>query len=82
MEEFLKLVVEFASTHAWAATVLMAIGGLVFFATLLKGVVLAIVTMTPSKKDDVIASKFYTFLDSTSFYFQPAIDFFKKKFGL
>ena len=82
MEEFLKFIVEFATTHTWAASVLIIIGGLVFFATLLKGAVLAVVKMTPNKKDDIIASKFYTFLDSTSIYFQPAIDFFKKKFGL
>ena len=82
MDEFFKIVLEFASNHTHFATALLILGGLVFFATLLKGFVLALVAITPNKKDDILAGKFYTFLDSTSIYFQPLVDFFKKKFGL
>lgn len=82
MNDFLNLVIAFASTHTWAATVLIILGGIVFFATMLKGTVLAIVAMTPNKKDDLIASKFYTALDMVSIYVQPLVDYFKKKFGL
>ena len=82
MEQVVTQLIDFASNYQVCASVLMVLGGLVFFATMLKGAVLAIVAMTPNKKDDVLASKFYTFLDSTSIYFQPAIDLFRKKFGL
>lgn len=82
MNDFLNLVITFASTHTWAAAVLIVLGGIVFFATMLKGTVLAIVAMTPNKRDDLIASKFYTALDMVSIYVQPLVDYFKKKFGL
>lgn len=82
MDEFLKMVIEFASTHQWMATILLVLGGIVFFATVLKAVVLAIVAMTPTKKDDLIATKFYTALDMVSIYVQPVVDYFKKKFNL
>lgn len=82
MDSFLQLVIEFASTHTWMATILIVLGGIVFFATTLKAAVLAIVAMTPTKKDDLIATKFYTALDMLSIYVQPLVDYFKKKFGL
>lgn len=82
MNEFFKMVIEFASTHQWMATILLVLGGIVFFATVLKAVVLAIVAMTPTKKDDLIATKFYTALDMVSIYVQPVVDYFKKKFNL
>lgn len=82
MDSFLQLVIEFASTHTWMATILIVLGGIVFFATALKATVLAIVAMTPTKKDDFIATKFYTALDMLSIYVQPLVDYFKKKFGL
>lgn len=44
------MVIEFASTHQWMATILLVLGGIVFFATVLKAAVLAIVAMTPTKK--------------------------------
>lgn len=82
MDEFLKMVIEFASTHQWMATILLVLGGIVFFATVLKAAVLAIVAMTPTKKDDLVATKFYTALDMVSIYVQPVVDYFKKKFNL
>ena len=82
MDSFLQLVIEFASTHTWMATILIVLGGIVFFATALKATVLAIVAMTPTKKDDLITTKFYTALDMLSIYVQPLVDYFKKKFNL
>ena len=71
---------EFGATYPKINAVLVALGGIVFFATVLKPIVLAVVNYTKTEKDNVVVDKIYGVIDGTAIDFKPFIDLFKKKY--
>lgn len=71
---------EFGATYPKINAALVVLGGLVFFATVLKPVVYVVVNWTKTEKDNIIADKIYGVIDGTAIDFKPFIELFKKKY--
>ncbi len=77
---FIAWLVNYSSNQPALETVLVIIGGLVVAATVLKPLVLLIVSKTETEKDDKAAAKLYLILDSFGIAFGQLADLFKKKY--
>ena len=71
---------EFGAAYPKINTALVILGGLVFFATVLKPVVYVVVNWTKTEKDNIIADKMYGIIEGTAIDFKPFVDLFKKKY--
>ncbi len=71
---------EFGATYPKINAALVVLGGLVFFATVLKPVVYVVVNWTKTEKDNIVADKIYGVIEGTAIDFKPFIELFKKKY--
>ena len=71
---------EFGAAYPKINTALVILGGLVFFATVLKPVVYVVVNWTKTEKDNIVADKIYGVIEGTAIDFKPFIELFKKKY--
>lgn len=71
---------EFGATYPKINAVLVVLGGIVFFATVLKPIVLAVVNFTKTEKDNIVVEKIYGIIDGTAIDFKPFVNLFKKKY--
>lgn len=74
------LLAELSETMPYLETTLALIGGFVVIATVLKPVVYWIVSKTETEKDEIIANRFYQFLDSFGIAFEQLVPIFKRKY--
>lgn len=80
INNFITWLVSYSSNQPILETLLVIIGGLVVAATVLKPLVLLIVSKTETEKDDKAAAKLYLILDSFGIAFEQLADLFKKKY--
>lgn len=71
---------EFGATYPKINAALVVLGGIVFLATVFKPFVYAIVNLTKTEKDNIIADKLYGLIEGTAIDFAPFVNLFKKKY--
>lgn len=75
----INLLIGLADKHQWISIVLMVIGGLYVFLSLIRGFLTEIVKVTKTKVDDNVVATIFAFLDKYAWGFGKLAEYYEQK---
>lgn len=69
----------FADKYQWLSYVMMVVGGIYLFLTIIRGMLTGLVKLTKTPKDDDIVLAVYAFLDKWAYGFGKLADYYEQK---